>query len=167
MRFVTLLEYSTMSSKRPLSLALSLINQYFIAVSTLCGIGTERTFLHQIDITAKQFLQVHQHAAMCEEREGLAGTVRNEKNVDVTPRCLLASGEGAEEPCLQDWLSLEIVGYRLLHHLCTHKRVVLVSGDKDTTFFADLLRFAGKSDALAELGGRHAFHAAEETGEIG
>ena len=29
------------------------------------------------------------------------------------------------------------------------------------------LRFAGKSDALAELGGRHALHTAEETGEIG
>ena len=34
------------------------------------------------------------------------------------------------------------------------------------TFFANSLRFAGKSDALAELCGRCALHTAEETGEI-
>ena len=34
------------------------------------------------------------------------------------------------------------------------------------TFFANSLRFAGKSDALAELCGRCALHTAEKTGEI-
>ena len=34
------------------------------------------------------------------------------------------------------------------------------------TFFANSLRFAGKSDALAELYGRCTLHTAEETGEI-
>ena len=40
-RFVTLVEYSMMSSKRPLSLALSLIDQYFITVSGFCGVRTK------------------------------------------------------------------------------------------------------------------------------
>jgi len=124
MSIVTLLEYSIMSSSRPLSLALSLINQDFITVSCFCGVRTERAFHHQIYIAAQQFLQVHQHAAVGEERERLAGIVWYEKNVDVAPWRFLATGKGAEEPCLQDGLRLEVVGNRLIHCLGAHKRFV-------------------------------------------
>lgn len=44
----------------------------------------------------------------------------------------------AEEPCLQDGLCLEVVGYLLYHRLCNHKRAVNVqptcSGTKLRTF---------------------------------
>ena len=62
---------------------------------------------------------------MSEEREGLAGIVGHEKGIYVASRCLFASGEGAEELCFQDGLGLEVVGYRLLHCLGAHKRIVL------------------------------------------
>ena len=39
---------------------------------------------------------------------------------------LLASCEGAEKPCLQDGLGLEVVGNGLLNHLATHIRISLV-----------------------------------------
>ena len=41
MSIVTLSEYSMMSSRRPLSLALSLINKDFITVSSFCSVGAQ------------------------------------------------------------------------------------------------------------------------------
>ena len=58
---------------------------------------------------------------MCEKGERLARTVGHKEDVHVAPRSLLATGEGAEEPCLHDGLGLEVVGY-LLVHLGAHKR---------------------------------------------
>ena len=58
---------------------------------------------------------------MSEEGKGLAGTVGYKENVDVAGGRFLSSGEGAEEPCLQDGLRLEVVGYGLLHLLGVHK----------------------------------------------
>ncbi len=48
---MTLAEYSTMSSKRPLSLTNSLIHQDLITFYTFLRIRTQRTINHQIDFT--------------------------------------------------------------------------------------------------------------------
>jgi hypothetical protein len=50
----------------------------------------------------------------------------------------------AEEPCLQDGLRLEVFGYCLLHHLCTHKHIVLESLGKDMKSFSNLMQFTEK-----------------------
>jgi hypothetical protein len=62
---------------------------------------------------------------MSEKRERLARIVGNKKDINIALRRLLASGEGTEEPCLQDWLRLEVVGYSLLYQLVAHKRILL------------------------------------------
>jgi len=45
-------------------------------------------------------------------------------HIDIADWSFLATGEGAEKPCPFNGLGLEVVGYLLVHHLVTHKRII-------------------------------------------
>jgi hypothetical protein len=68
-----------------------------------------------------------------------ASLVKLHEDVNIAQWRLIASGIRSEQPCTLNGLGLEVVGYRLLHHLCTHKRIVLESSDKDTKSLRKML----------------------------
>ncbi len=120
---------------------LSLIDMFFVTVSSFCGIGTKRSLHHQVNFASEQFLQVHQHTSMREERKGLAGVIGDKKDVHVALWCFFSSGEGTEKPCFQDGLRLEIVGNGFLHchdinlfslcfHWTRHQYLLMISAAK-------------------------------------
>ena len=61
--------------------------------------------------------------------------VKQDEDVHVAQRCLLTTGEGAENPCFHDGLRLEVVGYSLLHHFGTHKHIDCILGHKGSDIF--------------------------------
>ncbi len=54
-----------------------------------------------------------------------------DKQIHIAVFTLLATGKGAKEPCLQDGLRLEVLGYLLCHLLCRHTSDSLLSQRKD------------------------------------
>ena len=101
-----------MCSNRSRSLGCSLIDQDFIAFNTFSGEIGQRSFLHKVDATVEQLLQVVPHAEEL-QADGLR-VVKDDEDVDVAQRCLLAAGKGAEDPCLQDGLRLWTERYLFL-----------------------------------------------------
>ena len=106
------------------SLSGSLIDQDIITVNTLPGKRCQRTVNNQVDVSAKQLLQVFVHA---EELQAYGlGMVKDYEYIHIAVLALLAPCIGAEEPSLQDGLRLEVFGYRLLHCLIAHRLYTFV-----------------------------------------
>ena len=98
-------------------------------IGTFSGKGQQSLFRHQIDLPSEQLLQVAPHPEELQSY-GLA-PVENHHDVHIAVGSFLASGVGAEQPCFQDGLRLEIFGDGLCHGLCGHS-LFYYFADKDT-----------------------------------
>ena len=89
-------------------------------ICTVNGKRQQGTFGHQVDRTVQSLFQLNYHSRMF--HQAYAGSpVKLHQYVHVALRRLFATGEGAEEPCLQDRLRLEVLGYLLTYLLCCHR----------------------------------------------
>ena len=97
-----------------MSLRRSRIYQDFISVGTFTGEGTQALLGDQVDTQLEHVLQVKVHAAKFEKPNAL---LKHYQNIDIGVLALFSSLVGAEDPCLQHGLGLEIfgclAGYRL------------------------------------------------------
>ena len=55
-------------------------------------------------------------------------TVKFDKYIHIAVLTFLTTGKGTKEPCFQDGLRLEVFGYLLCHHLCTHCPNIYIYG---------------------------------------
>lgn len=95
-------------SKRPLSLAGSLINKFFFAVNTFCCVWEQGSVFYQIHFTHKKFFQITNHSGPSNKRD-FSVFVKYHQNIHIAVFGFLASGKGTEKPCLFNGLCLEIL----------------------------------------------------------
>ena len=117
-----------------MSLIASLIDYFQIAICRCLYCWAQRSFLHKINLTAKPLFQFAMHTRKGKQTDGEAA-VELYQQVHVAVLALLTAGEGSENPCFQDGLRLEIVGYLLGDHLGTHNSCFSVFVRKYTNYF--------------------------------
>ena len=87
-------------------------------VNTLTGKRCQRSVYYQVYIATKQFLQVFIHAE--ELQADRLRVVEDNEDVYIGTFVLLTPGIRTKQPCLQDGLRLEIVGYQSCDVLSCH-----------------------------------------------
>ena len=117
---------SSMCSNRFLSLIGSLIYQNLVVFNTFSGKGCQCSVNNQVNGPTQHSFQISPHTK--ELQTDRLSMVKYNQYIDIALESLFPSCEGAEEPCLQDGLRLEILGYLLCYCFSAHsKRVNLAT----------------------------------------
>ena len=111
---------SLICNNRSISLLRSLIDEFFFAVSCLCGKGSKRSLFHYVHFTFEYFTKFTPHTGIPEQSYRLA-VVKFDKKINITVLIGLTSGIRAKEPGLCHRLGFEIVCHSPYHSLYGHR----------------------------------------------